>query len=152
MVAVMSDSRDFKDSSLPDSVHGILQAGILEWVAIVTSRTVACQTLSMGFSRQEYWSGFPFPPPGDLPKPGIEPLCPVSPALASGFFTTSTTLEAHPSLPIPTLFFFQDQLPQRSSPGDSSCTSCLHLQLTSSESKTCRYSMAIIAVPYFVFH
>ena len=32
--------------------------------------------LSMGFSRQEYWSGLPFPPPGDLPNPGIEPWCP----------------------------------------------------------------------------
>ena len=32
---------------------------------------------SMGFSKQEYWSGFPFPSPGDLPKPGIEPGCPV---------------------------------------------------------------------------
>ena len=41
--------------------------------------TVAHQTaLSMGFSRQEHWSGLPFPPPGDLPDPGIEP---VSPAL-----------------------------------------------------------------------
>ena len=39
----------------------------------------------MGFPRQEYWSGFPFPPPGDLPDPGIEPR---SPALAGGFFTT----------------------------------------------------------------
>ena len=39
---------------------------------------------SMGFSRQEYWSGLPFPPPGDLPDPGIEP---VSPALAGSFFT-----------------------------------------------------------------
>ena len=39
--------------------------------------TVACQApLSMGFSRQEYWSGFPFPPPGDLPHPGIEPRSP----------------------------------------------------------------------------
>ena len=38
----------------------------------------------MGFSRQEYWSGLPFPPPGDLPDPGIEP---VSPASAGGFFT-----------------------------------------------------------------
>ena len=36
---------------------------------------------SMGFSRQEYWSGLPFPFPGDLPNPGIKPLCPVSPAL-----------------------------------------------------------------------
>ena len=39
----------------------------------------------MGFSRQEYWSGFPFPPPGDLPDPGFEP---VFPALAGGFLTT----------------------------------------------------------------
>ena len=39
--------------------------------------TVACQaTLSMGFSRQEYWSGLPCPPPGDLPDPGIEPGSP----------------------------------------------------------------------------
>ena len=41
--------------------------------------------LSMGFSQQEYWSGLPCPPPGDLPDPGIEPA---SPALAGGFFTT----------------------------------------------------------------
>ena len=41
--------------------------------------------LSMGFPRQEYWSGLPFPSPGDLPKPLIETE---SPALASGFFTT----------------------------------------------------------------
>ena len=44
--------------------------------------TVAGQApLSMGFSRQEYWSGFPCPPPGDLPDRGIEPLSPESPAL-----------------------------------------------------------------------
>ena len=47
-----------------------------------------CQVLSMGFSRQEYWSGLPFPPPGDLPNPGIEPMTLVSPALAGGSFTT----------------------------------------------------------------
>ena len=44
----------------------------------------------MGFPRQEYWSGLPFPPPGDLPDPGIKPESPVSPALAGGFFTTET--------------------------------------------------------------
>ena len=44
--------------------------------------TVAHQApLSMGFSRQEYWSGFPCPPPGDLPDPGIELMSPESPAL-----------------------------------------------------------------------
>ena len=40
--------------------------------------------LSRGFPRQEYWSGLPIPPPGDLPNPGIEPM---SSALAGGFFT-----------------------------------------------------------------
>ena len=44
--------------------------------------------LSMGFSRQEYWSGLPFPPPGDLPSSGIGPAYPESPALSYGFFTT----------------------------------------------------------------
>ena len=47
--------------------------------------------LSMGFSRQEYWSGLPCPPPGDLPDPGIEPTFLMSPALAVGFSTTSET-------------------------------------------------------------
>ena len=44
--------------------------------------------LSTGFSRQEYWSGLPCPPPGGLPDPGMEPKSPKSPALAGGFFTT----------------------------------------------------------------
>ena len=43
--------------------------------------------LSVGFSRQEYWSGLPFPSSGDLPDPVIEPKSPVSPGLADGFFT-----------------------------------------------------------------
>ena len=54
----------------------------------------------MGFSRQEYWSGLPFPPLGDLPGPGMEPTSlasPASPALAGGFFTTSTSWEASKS-------------------------------------------------------
>ena len=56
--------------SLPgSSVHGILQARVLEWVVI----SVACQVpLSMEFSRQEYLSGLLFPSPVDLPLPGIE--------------------------------------------------------------------------------
>ena len=61
----------------------------------VTLWTVACQaSLFMGFSRQEYWSGLPCPSPGDLPNPGIEPKFLMSPALAGGFFNTSTTWEA----------------------------------------------------------
>ena len=50
---------------------------------------VACQApLSMGFPRQEYWSGLLFPSPEDLPDPGIEPISLESPALAGRFFTT----------------------------------------------------------------
>ena len=60
----------------------------------VTPQTVACQTpLSMGLFRQEYWSGLPRPPPGDLPDPGMEPASLMLPALAGGFFTTSDTWE-----------------------------------------------------------
>ena len=61
----------------------------------VTPWTVAHQTsLSMGFSRQEYWSELPFPTPGDLPNPEMEPVSLVSPALADGYFATGTTWEA----------------------------------------------------------
>ena len=47
--------------------------------------------LSMGVPRQKYWSGLPFPPPGDLPDPEIKPVSLMSPALAGRIFTTSTT-------------------------------------------------------------
>ena len=57
-----------------------------------TPWTVACQApLSMGFPKQRYWSRLPCSPPGDLPNPGIKPASPETPALAGGFFTTSTT-------------------------------------------------------------
>ena len=52
----------------------------------------------MGFSRQEYWSGLPFLPPGHLPHPGMEPLPLISLALAGRFFTSSTTWEAEVTL------------------------------------------------------
>ena len=42
----------------------------------------------MGFSRQEYWNGLPFPSPEDLPDPAVEPVCLGSPELAGGFSTT----------------------------------------------------------------
>ena len=57
----------------------------------VTPRTVAHQaSLSMEFSRPEYWSGLPFPTPGDLLNPGIETVSLACPALAGGFFTIAT--------------------------------------------------------------
>ena len=65
-----------------------------QWLSHVwffeTLWTIARQApLSMGFSRQEYWSGLPFPPPGNLPDPGIKLAFLTSPALVGGFFTTS---------------------------------------------------------------
>ena len=77
---------------------------IYEWMCVSVSRSVVSNSLqphklypdrllcSWDFSRQEYWSGLPFPPPGDLPDLGIEP---VSPALASGFFTTAPHVKLH---------------------------------------------------------
>ena len=60
--------------------------------------TVAHQPpLSMGFLRQEYWSGLPFPSPGDLPNPGIEPSFPESPELQSDALPSEP-----PGKPVPT--------------------------------------------------
>ena len=108
---------DPRDGSPPGSpIPGILQARTLEWVAIsfsnawkwkvkvkslsrirlfATPWTAAYQAPpSMGFSRQEYLSGLLCPPLRDLPDPGIEPDSLMSPVLAGGFCTTSTTWEA----------------------------------------------------------
>ena len=63
-------------------------------------------SLSVGFSRQEYWSGLPCSSPGDLPNRGIKPASPVSLALAGRYFTTSATWEA----PLNTLGVFKYQL------------------------------------------
>ena len=64
------------------------------WLCAIP-RTRALQApLSMEFSKQEHWSGSPFPPPGDLPNPGIKPTSLALPALAGRFFPTSTTWEA----------------------------------------------------------
>ena len=57
----------------------------------VSPWTVARETLSMEFSRQEHWSGLAFPPPGDICDPAIEPAYPI---LACGFLTSSATWEA----------------------------------------------------------
>ena len=77
-------------------VQPFLLAQLLSHVRLsVALWTVGCQApLPMRFSRQEYWSRLPFPTPGDLLDPRIEFVSPVLPALADGFFTTSTTGEA----------------------------------------------------------
>ena len=57
--------------------------------SFATPQTVAClASLSLAFSRQEYWAGLPFPTPEDLPDPEIKPLPLESPILAGGFCTT----------------------------------------------------------------
>ena len=70
------------------------EAAFLMFTVCVLSRVRWCSLqapLSMGFSRQEYWSGLPYPSPGDLPDPGIEATFL---ALAGGFFPTAT-LKSH---------------------------------------------------------
>ena len=76
-----------KDTVLLSSIQWSEEVKSLSCVRLfVTPWTVACQApLSMGFSRQEYWSGLPFPSPGDLPSPGIEPG---SPALEGDALTS----------------------------------------------------------------
>ena len=103
-----------KNSSLPKQressrIQPLLKACVCVCVCVRVctlscfSRVQLCATLwtiprqaplSMGFSRQDYWSGLPCLPPGDLPNLGTEPRALKSPALTGGFFTTSSTWEA----------------------------------------------------------
>ena len=94
LVAVLRNSG--KDQALCLVTGGVCMVSHLSRVQLfATPWTVASQApLSMGFSRQESWSGLPCLPPGDLPDPGTEPASLTSPALAGGFSTTSTTWEA----------------------------------------------------------
>ena len=97
-----------------DSIHSALvslHASPWEWASSVCPAALLCRSvvsdslgppwtaappapLAMGFPRQEYWSGPPCPPPGDLPDPGMEPMPLASPALAGRFFHHCTTWEA----------------------------------------------------------
>ena len=69
---------------------------------------------SMGFSRQEYWRRLPFPPPGDLPDPGIKPTYSASPPLTGRFFTTRATRETlsrlYPKFIIKSYRYFKNQM------------------------------------------
>ena len=83
--------------SLQSSLYNMLRSSSTQLLPCVqlfaTPWTVARQApLSMEFPRQEYWSGLPFPSPGDLPDPGIEPA---SPALAGRFYTTKPPGKPH---------------------------------------------------------
>ena len=75
--------------------------------------------LSMGFSRQEYWTGLPCSPLGDLPLPGIEPKSLMAPALAGGFFTTRASWEAPPCIDLPAKIPIYKKSPTFWAPGTS---------------------------------
>ena len=83
-----------------------VHAKLLQPCLILRDPTDCSLPLSMGFSRQEYWSEWPCPPPGDLPHPGIKPESFMSPVLADGFFTTSATLEALYTIPVEYFTYF----------------------------------------------
>ena len=74
---------------MPYSVASVVCDFLIPW-------TVAHPVpLSVGFSRQEYWRGLPFPPSGDLPDAEIKPTSPASPTLSGGFFTTELLGKLH---------------------------------------------------------
>ena len=77
----------------PEAYHLCMLSCFSRVWPFVTPWTVAQHApLSMGFSRQEYWSGLSCPPPRDLPNPGIKPIFLMSPILAGRFFTASATI------------------------------------------------------------
>ena len=76
-------------------VKACMYAKSLQSCPVLCDPIVAHQaTLSIGFSRQEYWSGMPCPPPGDHPHPWMKPMSLMSFEMTGRFFTTSTTWEA----------------------------------------------------------
>ena len=89
-VAQQCECADGTEFTLEDGGCSCLVAKLCP--TLVTPSTVLCQApLSMEFSRQEHWSGVPFPTPGDLPDPGIKHVSLASPAMAGRFFTTVPT-------------------------------------------------------------
>ena len=102
----MSWTTIWKSKKMKQGTDFPLNRGSYPWLFVIFAHAQSCPTLCdpmdcsqpgssvHGFSRQEYWSGLPFPPPGDLPYPEIKLTFPESPTLADGFFTTSTTSEA----------------------------------------------------------
>ena len=90
------------------TVHGVAESDTTQQLnhhqslshvqLFATPWTIACQApLSMGLSWQEYWSGLPFPPLGDLPDPWVKPVSPPSPTLVHGFFLTEPSGKSHPN-------------------------------------------------------
>ena len=85
-------NRSVKQNKKPMCMCMCMQSHFSHVQLFATLWTVARQApLSVGSSRQENWSELPCPPPGDIPDPGIEPASLKPPALAGGFFISSTT-------------------------------------------------------------
>ena len=70
--------------------QSVLRVQVFSRVRLCDHMDCSQAPLSTGFPRQEYWSGWPFPSPGDLPDPGIEPLTPVSPTWQVGSLPTES--------------------------------------------------------------
>ena len=97
---IISEVKELNTRFLPSynagpACNSMSHAHMLSCVQLfATPWTIAHQVpLSVEFSRQEYWSGLPFPTPGNLPHPGTKPISLASPALAGRFFTTGVTWE-----------------------------------------------------------
>ena len=99
--------------------------------SFVTPWTVVLHVpLSMEFSRQEYWSEFPFPTPRDLPHQGIKPTAPTSAALAGRFFTISATRDQPPTPRSPSIYY---NLHCKCNIVSHYCLGCLNLIFRSSK-------------------
>ena len=111
IISDLPDWVDRKQGSILFAFSDPATIGMRAWAQLLyhvqifaTLWTIAHQVpLSMVFSRQEYWSGLPFPIPECLPNPGIQPVSPLSPSLAGTFFTTVPHCE-HTKLPFSLLF------------------------------------------------
>ena len=94
-ISKQSNQQGINLQNIQRALHSRVLSHFSHVQLFVTLWTVACQApLFMGFSRQQYWSGLPYPPPGDLPDPRLISTSLTSPALAGRFFTTSATWEA----------------------------------------------------------
>ena len=94
LISFRTDWLDLLAAQVEHLLHYVCAKSLCHVWSFATLWTIAHLALSMGFSRQESWSGVPFPTPGNLPDQGIEPTSLTSPSLAGGLFTTSTTWRA----------------------------------------------------------
>ena len=96
LLIIVKHWKPLKFPSTMEKPASCVRATSLQWCSTLCN-PMDCSPpgcLSMGFSKQEYWSGQPYPPPGDLSHPGIKPMSLMYPALAGGFFITIANWEA----------------------------------------------------------